>query len=265
MLPKGRPVHLTVRALLPMVSGLDQLGLRPQPLLEAAGIPEKVLTDPDAKVPAGSVAALWDLALDASRDPCLGIHLAEAAELKSFEVHAYALLSSHSLREAYRRASRYQRLIHETTELTLDEGPEDGTLLHSLPGGRSVGRQPAEFLATAWVRIGRLVTGQQWTPGAVYFAHAAPESTTEHDCVFQERRSIFAPVGPRCGSATPFSMNTASHPDSGQACGLRLGRSPQPQRHPRRSRPRGTPGRPTERRVWRGPCRAEAEHERAQR
>lgn len=50
-----------------------------------------------------------------TRDDHLGIHLAEAVPIQSFEVHSYALLSSSTLREAYRRACRYQCLIHEAT------------------------------------------------------------------------------------------------------------------------------------------------------
>lgn len=46
------------------------------------------------------------------QDNFLGMHLATAAPIESFEVHAYALLSSPNLREAYRRACRYQQLIH---------------------------------------------------------------------------------------------------------------------------------------------------------
>lgn len=176
--------HLTVRALQPLVAGLAALGTAPPPILRAAGIQPGILDDPDASIPSKDVGAFWRLALEATGDEMLGLHVAQAAPVETFDVHAYALLSSRTLREAYRRASRYQRLIHETTRLDFDEGPEHGTLVHALPGGRPVARHPAEFLATAWVRVGRLVLDREWLPEAVYFAHEAPPDTSEHERFF---------------------------------------------------------------------------------
>jgi len=97
--------YLTSRAVQPMVAGLEALGHPARPLLQAAQIPAKVLHDPDGRIPSPAVAALWDLALNSTRDDCLGIHLAETAPIASFEVHAHALLSSPTLREAYRRGA----------------------------------------------------------------------------------------------------------------------------------------------------------------
>jgi hypothetical protein len=177
---RARLVHLTVRALQPLVGGLEVLGTHAPPLLRAAGMQPELLEDPDAVVPSRQVSAFWRGALDATGDDMLGFHLAEAAPMATFDVHAYAMLSSRTLREAYQRACRYQRLVHETTRLELQEGPEHGTLVHALPGGRPVDRHPAEFLVTAWVRIGRLVLDQRWVPEGVYFAHAAPDDLSEY-------------------------------------------------------------------------------------
>ena len=69
-----------------------------------------------------------------------------------------------------------QRLIHEVTDLTLEENADEGILRHALPDGRSVPRHPAEFLATLWIRFGRLITGDNWAPSLVCFAHEKPRS-----------------------------------------------------------------------------------------
>jgi len=39
-------------------------------------------------------------------------------------------------------------------------------------------------MATAWVRIGRLVAGSDWAPSLACFAHPAPADATEHTRVF---------------------------------------------------------------------------------
>jgi len=126
----------------------------------------------------------WERAVGVTGDDRLGMHVAMAAPITTFDVHAYAMLSSPTLRDAYHRACRYQRLINEATELTFRETPKAGVLRHGRPGGASVPRQPAEFLVTSWLRLGRLVTGSTWTPTQVFFAHDRPADVREHQSVF---------------------------------------------------------------------------------
>jgi AraC-like DNA-binding protein len=180
-----REPYITVRAVQPVVAALQSLGHMADPILVQAGIPRAVLGDVDGRVPHGAIMRVWERAAAITGDDHLGIHLAEAAPLSSLEVHGYALLSSPTLREAYRRGCRYQRLLHEVTDLSFEEGADEGVLRHALPGGRSVPRHPAEFLVTIWLRLGRLVPGTQWAPRLVCFAHEAPADTTEHARVFQ--------------------------------------------------------------------------------
>lgn len=173
------------RAVLPLIAGLEILGFDADNVLETCGLPRSELMNPDGRVPHSTMMVFWQVAVEASRDENLGLHLAEAAPLESFGVHTYALESSSSLREAYRRAARYQRLIHEVTELVFQEGAEEGVLRHALPGGRSVPRQVAEFLATLWLRFGRRVVGTDWAPRLVCFDHEPPSDLTEHVRIFR--------------------------------------------------------------------------------
>ena len=176
---------VTVRAVQPVKAGLEVLGYRTDEIFARAGISHGALDNADGGIPHTAMMVVWQDALAATGDGHLGLHLAEAAPVEAFGVHAYALQSSPTLREAYRRACRYQRLIHEVTDLTFDEGVDEGVLQHALPDGRSVPRHPAEFLVTLWVRFGRLITGGDWVPRLVCFAHDAPSDLTEHQRVFQ--------------------------------------------------------------------------------
>ncbi len=208
--------NLTIRAVQPVIAGLEVLGHRNvDGLLAVAGISRAVLQDPDGRIPHRAMMLLWSRASMATADDQLGIHLAEAAPLESFEVHAYAALSSHSLRDAFRRACRYQRLIHEATDLTFDEQADAAVLRHSLAGGHAVPRHPAEFLATLWVRFGRLVAGPGWNPEAVWFAHDMPGDTSDHARVFG--------VPPRFASgrtAMQFSNSVLDRPNARADPGL---------------------------------------------
>ena len=180
-----RKTYISIRAVQPVVKALEILGYDVGGILQVAGISPSLLKDADGKIPHAAMMRLWDCARRVTGDEHLGIHLAEVAPSYSFEVHSYALLASPTLRDAYRRACRYQRLIHETTNLIFEEGPKEGVLQHALPGGLPVPRHPAEFLATLWVRFGRLVTGQDWVPRLICFAHPAPDKTSDHSRVFR--------------------------------------------------------------------------------
>ena len=179
-----RKARLTVRALQPVIAGLEALGHPVPALLAEAAIPASILADPEAHLPPGSMSRLWDRAVAATGDERLGMHVAMAAPISSFDLHAYAMLSSPTLRDAYHRACRYQRLINEATELTFTEEPKEAMLRHGLTSGGSVPRQPSEFLVMTWLRLGRLVTGSQLAPSQVFFAHDRPTDTREHAAVF---------------------------------------------------------------------------------
>jgi AraC-like DNA-binding protein len=177
--------RLTVRAIAPLVSGLRESGHDPAPILAAAGLDAATLGEADTLVPTSVVVDLLARAVEYTGDADLGLHLAEHAELGSFDVHFYAMASSPTLGAAFECLCRYQRLIHETSRIDLAVGDETAVLRHELAGGRPAPRQTAEFLLAAWVRAGRAVTGIDWAPQQVHFAHPAPPDTSEHARFFR--------------------------------------------------------------------------------
>ena len=141
--------YLTVRAILPLVSGLRQMGHDPAPVLAAVRIDHAELSDPDGRVPMSAAIALLASAVNHTDDQNLGLHLAERAELGSFDVHFYAMASSPTLGAAFDRLCRYQRLIHETSRIELEIRADRAILRHQLAGGVAAPRHTAEFLLTA--------------------------------------------------------------------------------------------------------------------
>lgn len=176
---------LTVRAIRPLLSGLRGSGYDVAPILDAVGIDEATLTDPDSRVPTSVAMGLLSTAVESTGDLNLGLHLAERAELGSFDVHFYAMASSPTLGAAFERLCRYQRMIHESSRVVLEVGATQAVLRHELAAGKAAPRQTAEFLLAAWVRAGRVITGAEWVPQEVHFAHAAPSDVGEHRRFFQ--------------------------------------------------------------------------------
>src|SRR5688572_8010276 len=170
---RNREARLTVRALRPLVSGLVTLGYDPLPFLKTQGI-DSQLVDPDAAVPMSVCVALLAEGVQATGDDNLGLHVATHAELGSFDVHFYAMVSSPTLGAAFERVCRYQRLIHESSQVRLAKTADRAVLSHRLAGGMAAPRQTAELLLASWVRAGRVATGTTWTPAEVRFAHREP-------------------------------------------------------------------------------------------
>jgi len=181
---RNREPRLTVRALRPLLSGLMTLGYDPIPFLYTRGIHSKMLLDPDATVPMSVCVGLLAEGVRATGDDNLGLHVAEHAELGSFDVHFYAMVSSPTLGAAFERVCRYQRLIHETSQVRLEKSGDCALLSHCLPGGMAAPRQTAELLLAAWVRAGRVATRTRWNPAEVRFAHRAPHDSREHQRFF---------------------------------------------------------------------------------
>ena len=179
---------MTVRALRPLISGLTTLGYDPVPFLHSQGIDRERLLDPDATVPMSACVGVLADGVRATGDDNLGLHVAERADLGSFDVHFHAMVSSPTLGAAFERVCRYQRLVHETSHVRLERSGDCAVLSHCLAGGLAAPRQTAELLLAAWVRAGRVATRTTWSPAEVRFAHREPRDSGEH------RRFFGAPL-----------------------------------------------------------------------
>jgi AraC-like DNA-binding protein len=185
LLSAVKEASLGVRGLRPVAAGFEALGHDPAPIFAGAGLDVGVLADPDARVPAVAVMAMLANAAESLGDSSLGLHLAERADIASFDIHAYAMLSSPTFGALCERLCRYQRLIHDTTRVVLDVETPLARLRHVLPGGLAIPRHSAEFVVASWLRVGRLATGIDWSPVEVCFAHAAPAHRGEIDRFFR--------------------------------------------------------------------------------
>ena len=181
---RNREPRLTVRALRPLISGLLTLGYDPIPFLQTQGVDRERLLDPDATVPMSVCVSLLADGVRATGDDNLGLHVAERAELGSFDVHFYAMAASPTLGAAFERVCRYQRLIHETSHVRLEKSGDLAVLSHRLSGGMAAPRQTAELLLGSWVRAGRVATGTRWSPAEVRFAHLEPRDSRQHERFF---------------------------------------------------------------------------------
>ena len=82
-----------------LLAACDQLGLDRQALLDAARLTAADVADADGRLAVAQVAALWQAALDACRDPSLGLRIALAVPFGAYRVVDFLAASAPTVGE----------------------------------------------------------------------------------------------------------------------------------------------------------------------
>jgi AraC-like DNA-binding protein len=178
----GMVLAVSSRALL---RACEALGLDTQGMLDAAGIARDVIDDPDGRIELERVAVLWRTAYEASEDPDLALHAAEALPFGAYRVIDYLASRAATVGESLLGLARYFPLINTAVELRVDVGPEAVTLTASCPSDPpALTRAYAEYLFAALYLRTRDAGRTDYALRCVELTHPAPASSREHERVF---------------------------------------------------------------------------------
>ena len=178
----GTVLSVSSRAL---IRACERLGLDTDALLEAAGVARQLLEDPDARLEARSVGALWSKAYEQSRDPVLSLHAAEACPMGSYKVIDYMACNAATVGQAFAYASRYFPLINTAVRLPIDDSRDPVTMdVVDESGPFGVSLPYAEYCFAAFVLHIREATGVAFPVERLEFAHPEPADTREHARLF---------------------------------------------------------------------------------
>lgn len=167
------------------VTACDRLGLDTDALLAAAGVSREVLDDPDGRLEAAKVSALWAKAYELSGDPVLSLHAAEACPIGAYKVIDYMGYNSATVGEAFRYPARYFWLINTAIRLPIDESGDPVTFdVEDDHGPSGVSRFYAEYCLAAFVIHVRGTTGVDFPVERVTFVHRRPADIREHERIF---------------------------------------------------------------------------------
>jgi AraC-like DNA-binding protein len=168
-----------------MLTACERLGLDTEALLRTVGIQRETLDDPDARLEASKVSALWAAAYELSGDPVLSLHAAEACPIGAYKVIDYMAFNAGTVGEAFRCSTRYFPIINTAVRLVLDESADPITLdVTEASGPAGVSRPYAEYCLAAYVLRVRAATGVSFPVRRVTFVHRAPPDLREHERVF---------------------------------------------------------------------------------
>ena len=154
---------------------LDALGLDSLALCQQAGLDPTLMDDPNARYPLHATTHLWQLAVDASGDPTLGLHTSRHVAPTTFHALGLAVMASGSLREVFERIVRYHQVVSDALELHLSRAEDRYCFTLKVPTGSPAPAPEAlDAFAAIYVRTCRNRLGREYAPLAVYLRRAEP-------------------------------------------------------------------------------------------
>ena len=150
-------------------------GLDAVRLLGAAGLEPRRLEDPNGRFTVDEVTRLWELAVQWSGNPALGVDRELAARFIDFEVVGYAMLACADLRAALEEFVPYLAVISSATTIELQRQGEDLWLVMGHAGySRPLPPQRTTYSLLAWFTLCRWVTRHEVVPRVVHFGFTPP-------------------------------------------------------------------------------------------
>jgi AraC-like DNA-binding protein len=168
-----------------VLAACARLGLDSGDLLRAAGLTAAAIEDPDARLPAPHVDALWAAAYARVNDPLLALHAAEALPFGAYKVLDFVAASSPTAGAALRRIGAYFALVDPRAAIEASGEDPVHLVLRARDLGATVPPGAQLFTFTALVTRMRLCAGDAWRPGRVDLTSPAPPDAAEHRRVFQ--------------------------------------------------------------------------------
>lgn len=112
---------------------LESYGVDPAVLFERAGLDPGKLYDAEARYPDSRLYKLWQLSLEATGDPYIGLKVASYWHPSVAHALGYAWLASATLKDALERTVRYFRMVSDKEKLILTETDEEFRLIIENP------------------------------------------------------------------------------------------------------------------------------------
>ena len=164
----------------------EELGLNPQPLLQAAGLSRAMLADPERRIPAVAAVKLLEDSARAAECDTFGLRMAESRQLSDFGVVSLLLIHQPTLRDALVTTMKYRHLLNELLAIHVEERGRTVVIREEfVPDAGTASRQAVELALGALHRLCGALLGPHWKPHTVTFTHAAPENPQVHRRVFR--------------------------------------------------------------------------------
>lgn len=134
---KGPPT-IAATSTLAMVLTADARGIRTRDVLESAGLTRELLDDPDARIPAPAVLAIWNALRERTADPALQLAAPATLPFGAYRVIDYIVAASATVGEGVEHFARFFGLIAEAVALTVSHDDREHGLSLAMADGTAV-------------------------------------------------------------------------------------------------------------------------------
>jgi AraC-like DNA-binding protein len=153
------------------------------------------MSDADARFPTEGISLLWQLAVTRSGNPAIGLASSSVVKPGSFDVVAYAMMSSPNLLGMLERAVRYVDILSDAATLTITDNHEGHRLILELFGGEHpVPRERFEFDLMTLLSFFRWVTNRDLRPLALELRFPPPADVQPYQDAFKCPLRFTAPL-----------------------------------------------------------------------
>jgi len=154
---------------------LERYGLDGIKIVESAGIDYQVAMDPDTRISYDSADRMWQIATEKSGDPCFGIEVADGFNPTLLHGLGFSWMASGSLKEAFGRVLRFQKLINTGANFGAEETEHHlKILIDSKIPGRAHHPTYVLSLVAGVLRMSRLTAGREINPVSVSMQQQEP-------------------------------------------------------------------------------------------
>jgi hypothetical protein len=192
---------------------LEDYGYDAESLFLQEGITHEMISKPGARISHAKAESIWKKVSGIIEDPCFGLRASNFWHPSHFNALGYAWLTSSTLREALRRASRYAHIVGEDRETRLEDTPEGLNITLS----DSLKLPPLMDLSMSILMSAcRVNYGSDLNPMAVNFIHSKPACAKEYDFYFNapvqfsaDSDSLILPAAAVDERLPTFTINTS--------------------------------------------------------
>ena len=159
------PYTTLAASALSMWRALESYGVDPGVMFRRAGLDPDKLHDANARYRDAELFKLWQLALEATKDPYIGFKVAACWHPSEAHALGYAWLASSSLKDALERTVRYIRIVTDKEQMTLEESDEELRLVIDNPvADYPTAAEDLDATFAVIVKLCRMCKGDSFNP-----------------------------------------------------------------------------------------------------
>jgi len=168
-----------------LISLLQKKGMELDEICQSIGLQNFNLQDPDMRITLRQCLMLWQLAVDRTENPSLGLDLFSHYGDSQMHFVTHIVMLCNNLRAALRHWARFARLVCETDRFEFREGKDYGGIHYINTSVAHQNRWMSEHYTVQCYHYIKKFTGKRIKLQEVRYAHADPGYRKKYEEIFQ--------------------------------------------------------------------------------